>query len=327
MEVITLTHEQEKRILNYVLTLELEDAGAARMVFPLNKMLQADLGIDPNEDCIVKVPMGIGGYRQTQLEIQTYLTYGSNWPLARLIRYGHFIEIMERVEVDDFRGFYDEYGDAEGYADYIVGSQKEDESEEDYRTRYDKAYADAEEAMSVMEQLSDIFGSTDDNGQLGWTKNRRLVAYDYGYTTDASTSEQVSDISDNVYDDETRDDYIGGLIDLLGQEENMLEHYEKVFLNDENGDGTYTRYELVGLMHNAEDMKQYYNNQEYRKIFDEAKTIEDLNDNITYYEDSLKAYIIYEVTYDIDNNEKHRQTVEVNIDDEYKEIWYNTKEN
>lgn len=326
MEVITLTHEQERKVLEYVLTLELEDCGAARMVFPLNKMLQADLGIDPNEDCIVKVPMGIGGYRQTQLEIQTYLTYGGNWPLARIIRYGHFVEIMERVEVDDFRGFYDDYGDADGYAEYIAGSKEENETEEDYQKRYQQSYDNAEEAMSVMDTLANIFGSTDDNGQLGWTKDRRLVAYDYGYTTDATTGEQVSDISDNVYDDETRLKYIDGLIELLGQEESMLEHYEKVFLNDENGDGTYTRYKLVGLRHNPEDMRRYYDNQEYRKICDETKTMEQMNDNMDYHID-LKAYIIYEVTYNVDCEEVHRQTVEVHIDDEYQEIWDNTKEN
>lgn len=325
MEVITLTHEQEKRILNYVLTLELEDAGAARMVFPLNKMLQADLGIDPSEDCIVKVPMGIGGYRQTQLEIQTYLIYGQSKPLARLIRYGHFVEIMEKVEVDDFRGFYDDYGDAEGYADYVTGCQRENETEEEYETRLQKNFDNAEQAMFVMEQLADIFGNTDDNGQLGWTKEGCLVAYDYGYTTDSSTDDQTSDLSSQVSDDETRNDYISGLIDLLGEEEEMLEHYEKVFLNNENGDGTYTRYELVGLMHNSEDMREFYGNREYRKFTDCHKTIESVESDIEYFTE-LKAYVIYAVTYNIDSEEVGRSIVEEHIDDEYQEIWYNTPE-
>ena len=316
-----LTHEQEKTILSYVMDLNTEDAGCARMIFPLSTELANKIGLDITFPCIVKVAMGIGGYRQNQLEIKTFLEQCNYLPLAEITAYGRFVEIMERVEVEDWRDFYDNYCDVDDYMCEI--EQKEDESDEEFQERYDRTYNNAVKAVNTIDCLNDFFGETGDNGQIGINRFGEFVAYDYGYTTSRTTDEQVSDVSDAVYDKDDRNSYIQGLFDLLDKEESLLEDYEKKFLYDENGDGTYTRYEIqyvrkaskwMGKEYDCGCFNWYKTYKEIRKDIDENAKAEG--------EWKFLAYCLKEKTYDCFNHDCIcTEVLEENIPDEYKEVW------
>lgn len=254
METKVLTHEQEEKVLRQVLNMGFIDNGAARMVFHLEDNLKKQLGIEVDFPCVVKVPLGLGGYNQTQTEIKTYLENGKVLPLADIVAYGRYIEIMEQVEVEDYRDFYDEYCDVDDYMEDAV-SQRDDESDADYDRRYQEIYDDVSDACAVMDTLNDFFGTTADNGQIGKDRNGYYVAYDYGYIP-GSRSVQTSDLDEALYQDEDKERYILGLIDILRKEENLLEYYERHFLNDENGDDTYTRYEASMLCEVPESRRQ-----------------------------------------------------------------------
>jgi len=315
--IIVLTHEQEKIILDYVMGLNTEDAGCARMVFPFSTELEYKLGLRIPFPCIVKVAMGIGGYRQNQLEIKTYLECCDFLPLAEIAAYGRFVEIMERVEVEDWRDFYDDYSDVDDYMDYV--NRRENETEEEFSERYDRTYESATKAVEAMEALNDHFGFTGDNGQIGINRYGNYVAYDYGYTTNRHTGEQVSDISDSVYDKDDRNLYIQGLFDLLDKEEHMLEEYENRFLHDENGDDSYTRYEIKYVRQAPDWMGTKFDCGSMSYF----KTYEDVQDVIKEAPEEWKflAYTIDEVIYNIDESERSRETLEVHIPAEYREAW------
>lgn len=316
-----LTHEQEKTILSFVMDLNTEDAGCARMIFPLSTELANKIGLDITFPCIVKVAMGIGGYRQNQLEIKTFLEQCDYLPLAEIAAYGRFVEIMERVEVEDWRDFYDNYCDVDDYMCEI--EQKENESDEEFQERYDRIYKNTVNAVSTIDCLNDFFGHTGDNGQIGINRLGNFVAYDYGYTTSRTTDEQVSDVSDTVYDKDDRNSYIQGLFDLLDKEESLLENYEKKFLYDENGDGTYTRYEIQYVKKAPEWMEKEYDCGcfNWYRTYEEAKR--DVDENAkTEGEWKFLAYCLEEKTYDCLNHDCIcTEVLEANIPDEYREIW------
>lgn len=317
METIVLNYYQEKEILLYALNQKLEDAGAARMVFELDKALQHDMGLDMDRDYVIKIPMGIGGYRQTQLEIKTYLEYGNSYPLAEIAAYGHFVEIMEKVDVEDYRDFADSYSSVEDYIDDTL-ERYNDETDEDFEKRYKEATKTMEEVADVISQLENLFGCTGDNGQIGKDRFGYYVAYDYGFTTEESSCSQTSNISDEIGDANTRARYLKGLIDLLNSEEAVLEHYEKVFLYDENGDETYTRYEGVVLVDKPHWMTSDY---DYTLRHPRYCSLEDFRDNEINTDHPALAYQICEVIYDLDGNPLHRELIETNIPAEYAEIW------
>ena len=315
-----LTHEQEKLILDYVKGINTEDAGCARMIFPLSVELEYKLGLRIPFPCIIKLAMGIGGYRQNQLEIKTYLEHCDSLPLAELAAYGRFVEIMERVEVEDWRDFYDNYSDVDDYMDCEV-ERKDNETEEEFEERYERTYKNACKAVDTMEQLNDFFGFTGDNGQIGINRYGDYVAYDYGYTTTRSTDEQVSDINESVYDKEARDEYIEGLRDLLDKEEDVLEAYEKKFLYDENGDGTYTRYCIQYIKKAPKWMETDYDCGTYccYRTYEEAK--KDIDDYANADEWKYLAYVIKEIIYNTDHDKIHEAEIEVSIPDEYAVLW------
>ena len=324
-----LTHEQEKLILDYVMGLNTEDAGCARMVFPLDDELAEKIGLDVKFDCIVKLAMGIGGYRQNQLEIKTYLNDCEWLPLAEIVAYGRFVEIMERVEVEDWRDFYDDYSDVDDYMECMF-ERREGETDEECEKRYQKEFDEVSKAINTIDTLNDYFGYTGDNGQIGRNRLGEYVAYDYGYTTDRHTGEQVSDISDVIYDKEERDLYIQGLFDLLDKEEQLLEEYENRFLHDENGDGSYTRYRLEYVRHVPQWMEKSIGKDYecgtmgfYRSLESIKRDVENATDDWRYY-----AYRITEVVYNYDDDSIRRQVIiEQNIPEQYKEILEKSHQN
>ena len=68
--------------------------------------------------------------------------------------------------------------------------------------------------MNTIYVLMDLCGDTSDNGQLGFTADKNVVAFDYGYTEESdeclcSDYDQIADCC------ESRIDYLQGLIDIL----------------------------------------------------------------------------------------------------------------
>lgn len=322
-----LTREQEKLLLSYVLEINTEDAGCARMIFPLTDDLKKKLELDVDFDCIVKVPMGIGGYRQTQLEVKTYLEHHDYLPLADLAAYGHFVEIMERVQVEDWRNFYDDYGDMYGYLDSL--ERDDSETAEEFSQRIDREEDIVRRATTTMDMLNDFFGTTGDNGQIGINRFGDYVAYDYGYTTSTCTGDQVSDICDCVYDKDRRNKYIRGLVDLLDEEASILEDYEKQFLYDENGDGTYTRYKVLSLRLIPEDCRRWNDNKMFDKInsqFNKLEQAQEMIEECKTCEWSIKAYEVKKVVYNCDHDVLSTELIIRDIPGNYSDIWEEIKE-
>lgn len=299
METKVLTNREEIEVLKSLTDSKFLGNGAARAVFALKDTMKESLGINDDRDLVVKLALGLGGLRQNQLETKTFLEYGKSAPLAEIVAYGRYIEVMEAVEVtDDYRDFASEGGDP-----YELAADCYEEGTD----AFEECYNNLQDAEEVIGCLESYFGCTSDNGQLGRNADGDLVAYDYGFTTELSSGDQVSDISDAIEDDDECARYIDGLINLLVEENDCLEDFENRFLNDENGDGTYTRYVAEVLRDSFEDEWTY---GDYDCLMDRIH--EDVD------EDEIKAYKIYEVTYDYHRNEINRVLLEThNIHCEY----------
>lgn len=254
-----LSIKEERYVLEQLKDAQFLDNGASRCVFECPTEVGNYLGFDAN-DYIIKLACGMGGIRQTEAEVNCYLDYPDS-PLAKIIAYGRYIEIMERVEADDYRDFAEEcYADDEipYYTFYDYNGRHMDQEDADRA---------AEEAYDVIIQLHDIFGHTSDNGQLGRNSEGGLVAYDYGFVTGIGCDEQTSTIANYVDDTIQRNAYIDAVINLLDKSIEMLEAWEDAFcegdteLYDHDNSYAYYNFTVYGY-----DKKNQLFQHNYRNI-------------------------------------------------------------
>lgn len=165
-------------------------SGSSRAVFAIDEGLANILGYLPF-DCIIKMSLGLGGYRQSVLEYNTYCNYEELQPcLATIVARGSIFTVMESVDTDyDFYEFYDYYNcDAED----MVGEWYDEDENGNYPGGYERDIKFYNEARDVIYQLEEYFGRTSDNCQLGLTDSGHLVAYDYGFDGSRYASEQMT---------------------------------------------------------------------------------------------------------------------------------------
>ena len=165
-------------------------SGSSRAVFSIDEGLAKILG-DLPFDCIIKMSLGLGGYRQSVLEYNTYCNYEDLQPcLATIVARGSIFTVMEEIDTDyDFYEFYDYYNcDAED----MVGEWYDEDEDGNYPDGYERDIKFYNKARDVIFQLEEYFGTTSDNCQLGLTDSGDLVAYDYGFDGGRYASEQMT---------------------------------------------------------------------------------------------------------------------------------------
>ena len=254
MKAKALNIKEERMILDLLKNAKFYDNGASRCVFECSDEIAEYLGICA-DDYIIKLACGIGGIRQAEAEVQCYLDYDYA-PLAKIFAYGRYIEVMERIEIDDdFRDFAEEcYEDCDVPYDCFY----------DYNCNDDHL---AEEAYDVIIQLHDIFGHTADNGQLGRNSEGRLVAYDYGFISGDGCDAQTSEVAEYMYDDIQRNAYIDAVIELLDESIEMLRAWEDAFLASDNevydheSSYAYYQFRVLGLTKNKQEFRHNYRNE------------------------------------------------------------------
>ena len=291
--------KQERQILELLKDAEFLNNGASRCVFNCSDEIAALLDIE-SDNYVIKLACGLGGVRQTEAEVKCFLNHPYA-PLAEIVAYGRYVEVMERVECDDFRDFAEECDEDWGipyetFYDYN-GNDEEGSDADDAR---------AEEAYDVIIQLHRIFGHTADNGQLGRNRHDNLVAYDYGFDTDLSCDEQTSEVSDYVYDTVQRNAYIDALINLLTETLDMLEAWEDNFLNgdnevyDHNSSYAWFNYRVRGFTENGQEFNHNYRNENIaRQVANQ-----------------LQSYVIWRKQVRQDREEWRQHTVETIILDQ-----------
>lgn len=253
-----LSIKEERYVLEQLKEAEFLDNGASRCVFECPAEVGDYLGFDASQ-YIIKLACGMGGIRQTEAEVNCFIDY-PNAPLAKIIAYGRYVEIMESVNIDnDYRDFAEEcYEDYDIPYDYFYdycGSDSDDNDDKE-----------AQEAYGVIIRLHDIFGHTADNGQLGRNSEGKLVAYDYGFVTGVGCNEQTSNITDYVYDTVQRNAYIDAVINLLDQSIEMLEAWEDAFcegdnaLYDHENSCAYYQFTIYGYDKKNQTFKHQYRN-------------------------------------------------------------------
>lgn len=216
--MIRLNTNQETHLIRYMINHPdlFIDNGASRAVFHCTTDIADYLHLPEKADgrYIMKVAMGRGGVEQMKVEVETYLDYEDYHVLAEIVAVGRYVEIMEAVEVWDFRDEADN-----GY------------TADDFVEAFDElTQSDGEDIEHTIEVLNDLFGYTSDNGQIGKNSRGWWVAYDYGYIPGKGNATQTSDISDVICRDSARKEYLKGLLDLLDEEEDFMEQWEKTFL-------------------------------------------------------------------------------------------------
>ena len=218
--MLVLTPAQERFILKQLEACEPFDHGASRACFECPTEIVKALGLNIEYEYIIKLAMGLGGLSQNQLEILTYQQYGESHPLAQIFAAGRYVEVMEKLEIDnDFRDFVD--NDC-----YFC----EDDCGEEYWGFNEEI---ASQVAAVVELLSDLFGQTNDNGQIGYSNlSGTYVSYDYGFTTEKYREDQMSDLSEYIiYDEVNLIKYLRELSNILEQEDELLGSVEKALLD------------------------------------------------------------------------------------------------
>ena len=214
---------QEQHLIRYMIAHSdlFLAAGASRAVFKCTTDIADYLHLPEKDDgrYVLKLALGRGGLTQLQTEVETYDKYANSRVLAEIVAVGRYIEIMEAVDIWDFR---DE-------ADYALGEDLADAIYENNSNCLSET--EAERIAYVINILTQLFGETRDNGQIGKNTHGYWVAYDYGYIPEKTTSLQTSDISDDIDDAEYRQEYMTGLLDLLNQEEDLMRSWEIKFLS------------------------------------------------------------------------------------------------
>lgn len=192
-----LTLEQEKEVLRYLQSnMELFLAsGSSRAVFKVDEHIRNMLGLnDIVAELVIKMSMGLGGYRQSALEVSTY-NYGvDSGCFADIFARGSVFTVMEEIDTDwDFYDFYEEVYDESQIDEYIEYCYGDDISEEAYKRHYDRYSA----ALKTINTLEDYLGRTSDNSQLGYSEaDKCFKAYDYGFEGGRYAGDQMTRTSD-----------------------------------------------------------------------------------------------------------------------------------
>lgn len=222
MEIKLLTEVEEKKILNKLITCyTATNNGAARVVFLVSNedLAACGLTLNCNKTYVVKVALGLGGINQNHIEAEVYRRFGENTPLAEIAYIGHYVEIMERVNPHEELRACAECGELDDFVDYVARNSG-------------LSTDDARDAYEVIQQLIEINGLTNDNGQIGYNAEGKWVAYDYGYDVE-SDEPLCSDMSDYVDYNDTNaiNEYLESLINILGYEEEALIKLEREICN------------------------------------------------------------------------------------------------
>ena len=216
MTIRQLSLAEEREVILSLRGAEALGHGSSRVTYDLDSNLAACLDLDMSRDYVVKLAVGRGGLNQMALETNTFYDYGESGHLAIIAAMGQFCEIMEKVRIiDDLP--YDSYENFDDFTD--------DFDTEDY-TNEQKL-----DMWKANNFLTEVFGESADNWQLGVTVNGTAVAYDYGFNP-GSDEEQLSGSSDRVADD-TGDFYIGRITQVIDESlANGEESIEEDFLAD-----------------------------------------------------------------------------------------------
>ena len=205
MSYQNLTLQQEQEMLTYLkANMDLFiGSGSSRAVFRCDETMRKIFQLDNIAvELIVKMSLGLGGYRQSSLEVSTYNYIGNTGCLADIYARGSIFTVMERLDIDyDFDDFYQDVcyeGDLE---DFICNYHCADELDtESYRRLYNKYLS----AYNTITKLDEYLGQTGDNSQLGWSEiDGVFKAYDYGFDAERLSSEQMTESSNYfAYGDE-----------------------------------------------------------------------------------------------------------------------------
>ena len=217
--------EQECKILTSLINEDFINRGSSRAVYNFSIEDAAALGIELPYDCVVKLAIGVGGLNQNALEVKTFLAH-PELPLAEIVACGRYIVIMEKVSIEDgaFVDYLDSYLEPAEY----LSSYFEELSVEDY----DRYLKELQEVDNVVEELVPIFGQTADNGQLGYNRDGRLVAYDYGFETEGGCDTYCSDEQD--WDNFYEDDFLINLTSIMrDQPQNIAAQAKKTLTYSE----------------------------------------------------------------------------------------------
>lgn len=214
-----LTKREEIVILKM---LDIEDNlgyGSSRFVIECPIAVYNYLSLDKSTRYVIKLAIGHGGFNQHEREVEVWTECHNKNFLAEIVAAGHFISIMEEVEVCDYMDFADYVSDyneddytAEEVAENWLSYDDEDPEDPEYSHTVE-VYTKVAETIRFLAVYN---GDTSDNGQLGWTKDGRCVAYDYGFISGQGCESQCSgDLVDNVFDNECFRYYINELTVIL----------------------------------------------------------------------------------------------------------------
>lgn len=212
MELTLLQEKQAIRYLRHNMDLFIA-SGSSRAVFSVDNDLKEILNIKTDVPCIIKMSLGIGGYRQSKREYEVFKYMGERY-LAEIFARGSILTVMEQVDTDwDFYEFY-EYNncDVEDHLTEIYG-------EETDTAEYQKNYKIYSAAAEVVYALEDYLGTTADNAQIGVADSGRVVAYDYGFDSDVYACDQMTRTSDYFsYGEEETDLFFELLLNTISEE-------------------------------------------------------------------------------------------------------------
>lgn len=200
-----LTIEEEIKVLETLSQDTFMASGSARCTYFCLPKLADFLGLSNKNAYVIKLGCGTGGFTQNKQEIEMYRDYQAKDHLAEIVAYGFFVEIMEAVGVRDCSDcgcLYDGVLSREKLVDDLMKLF----SEED-------AYAAADTILF----LTDILGTSADNGQLGITEDNRIVSFDYGFRPDDGFAGQCSNYLTGIVEENSEGckDYCGRLIKTL----------------------------------------------------------------------------------------------------------------
>lgn len=219
-----LTREQEKFVLRSLIGEAPLDSGSSRAVFACDSCVTSVLGLPQDRHYVIKLAVGHGGLNQHQREVECWLDYGNKEFMAEIYAAGQFVSIMEEVEVSEYFEFAEYVNDTyeddpEVLAkDYLVDECSYELDDTDLPSQVE-LYAKV--ARSIL-FLNGINGDTSDNGQLGWTRDGRCVAYDYGFISGHGCAKQCSEnLVGEIYDEDVFEYYVEQLCNILTEFESI----------------------------------------------------------------------------------------------------------
>lgn len=272
-ELKLLNNEQEKQILDCLAGSYMPIGhGASRFVFPIDtkQLIEAGLELDINKRYVVKVAIGIAGINQNNVESTVFRYNGSEY-LAEIPYIGHYVEIMEYVEPlpDSVRNWADEYYFEDFYE----------------QVADDLTKSEASRCFDVIQELNNINGCTNDNGQLGYNDNGDIVAYDYGYLS-GSDEVQCSDLLECIDPDsaEQISTYLLAIKNIIAADEDAMsileeQYMDKIQDNIEKGVEILKELEEEGYEDDAEDASDEDNSQDDDDEYDDEYDDDDEDDD------------------------------------------------